>query len=76
MFQGKRKPEVIQKAEEDVPPEPILNKEERWRYDQLHRSGFTETQSLMLALNREVDLHKARDLVKAAGNILAFQILS
>lgn len=53
---------------------PRLNKEEQWRYDRLLTAGYTESQSLWLALDRAVDLHKA--LALRAKTELAFQILS
>ncbi len=53
-----------------------LGKEEQWRYDQLLLAGFTETQSVFLAMSRtEVDLHEACDLAAEAGPELAYKIL-
>ena len=53
-----------------------LEKTEQWRFDRLRAAGYTESQSLMLAIQRDVDLHKAVDLAHKAGPQLAYQIVS
>ena len=35
----------------------------RWRWDELRRAGFGFKDSLMLAVNQEVDLHLATELL-------------
>ncbi len=53
-----------------------LGKEEQWRYDQLLLAGFTESQSVFLAMSRgQVDLHEACALAERAGPELAYKIL-
>lgn len=76
MFPGKRipPPDPQPQPEPESPAEPRLDKVEQWRFDKLRHAGFTETQSLWLALDRSVDLHKAMALRKATH--LAFSILS
>lgn len=62
---------------EEVKTDFSLSKEEQWRYDHLHRAGFTESQAVFLALARDrVDLHKAVELAEQAGPALAYKILS
>lgn len=53
-----------------------LNKVEQWRYDGLFSAGYTQSQSLMLAINRTVDLHEAVNLAHAAGPGLAYRIVA
>lgn len=53
-----------------------LDKVGQWRYDRLITAGYTESQALMLAIARHIDLHKAVDLAHAAGPDMAYQIVS
>lgn len=50
-----------------------MDKVERWRYDKLLHAGYTESQALMLAIRREIDLHQAVAL--RAKTDLAFAII-
>lgn len=68
-----RQPEQPE-SEPYAPAELRLDKVEQWRFDKLIAAGFTETQSLWLALDRDVDLHKAVGLRHQTDK--AFQILS
>lgn len=54
----------------------LLDKVGQWRYDNLLAAGYTESQCLMLAINRTIDLHKAVDLARKAGPDRAYKIIS
>lgn len=52
----------------DVETLEIATEEERvfeWRFDELFRAGFPEPLAVELAGSRDVDLHRALDLVRA-----------
>ena len=49
----------------------------RWRFDQLVLAGYTETSARELAMNADVDLHRACDLLaKGCPEETAFAILA
>lgn len=79
MFPALPAPQSKPDEEEEALPsaEVVLDKVGKWRYDNLMSAGYTETQALMLALDRaKVDLHEAVDLAQRAGPTLAYQIVS
>ncbi len=47
----------------DAPTETENERVLRWRWEELRRAGFGFKDSLMLAVNQEVDLHLATELL-------------
>lgn len=79
-YRGQRRPKpTMTELEPEAMPlstELHLEKPEQWRYDRLKDAGYTEGQSLLLAIDKAVDLHKAVDLAAVAGPETAYQIVS
>lgn len=53
-----------------------LDKVQQWRYDRLLAAGYTQSQALMLTIDRTVDLHQAVNLAHKAGPGVAYRIVS
>jgi hypothetical protein len=47
-----------------------------WRFEQLRQAGWPDQQALLLALDPQIDLHQACDLVRRCEPALALRILS
>ena len=81
-FPGRRKPPeegmagLFGSGQKPSAAEPRLDKVEQWRYDTLRDAGYTESQSLMLTLDRSVDLHEAVRLAAKASPDLAYRIMA
>jgi hypothetical protein len=61
-----------------VPERGVLDEEERvvwWRQERLVEAGFEVGAAWWLALDPEVDLHRAVELAAVAGPEVAFRIL-
>jgi hypothetical protein len=71
-------PKPPETTEEESPKfETRLDTVEQWRYDELLKAGYSETQALFLAIDRaRPDLHEAVKLAKKAGPDLAYRIVS
>jgi hypothetical protein len=53
-----------------------LDKVGQWRYDRLVSAGYSQSQALMLTIDRTVDLHEAVNLAHKAGPGVAYRIVS
>ena len=65
-------------SEPEIDEEPeIVDKVLNWRFKELMAAGYNARQSLTLASDRSVDLHRAVELMKKCGDeYLAFNILA
>jgi hypothetical protein len=53
-----------------------LDRIETWRREELERAGYDSTSALVLAVNHDIDLHEAVDLLRLGCSVeLALQIL-